>query len=228
MNIPPGIYRKVSKRNLVSYQVRIRIQGHPSISKTFKSLAHAKKWKRITECDVERGEYLGSLKKNSYSLSEAIKKYIKNFIENKPVKTKSLRQHLERWDKELGKINLEKLSPSQIVSVRDKLLKEKISQNKHRSPATVVRYLASLSVLCSTAVKEWEWIKENPVLKVTKPKEPPGRTRYLSKEEIKRLLEECKNSENGSVRECKINCVNVLSANQLRLNPIFVKNRKLR
>jgi len=48
----------------------------------------------------------------------------------------------------------------------------------------------------TTAVREWQWIHENPCLKVRKPKASPGRTRYMSKEEIARLLEACKVSQN--------------------------------
>ncbi len=52
-----------------------------------------------------------------------------------------------------------------------------------RSPATVKRYLAALSQAFTYAVKELELINENPVSKVTKPTEPRGRVRWLSKDE---------------------------------------------
>jgi integrase len=45
------------------------------------------------------------------------------------------------------------------------------------------------------AVKEWQWADENPVLKVTKPKEPRGRVRFLSDDERVRLLGACKASQ---------------------------------
>lgn len=57
------------------------------------------------------------------------------------------------------------------------------------------RYLAILSHVFTVAVKEWGWIEENPVLKVSKMKEPRGRVRFLSEDERKNLLEECKKSE---------------------------------
>lgn len=44
-------------------------------------------------------------------------------------------------------------------------------------------------------IKEWGWIEDNPLRKVTKPKEPRGRVRFLSNEERVRFLEECKKSE---------------------------------
>jgi integrase len=63
-----------------------------------------------------------------------------------------------------------------------------------RSSSTVNRYLAAFSKVLSVAVKEWEWIEENPILKISKPKESRGRDRFLTKEEIHRLLEACKES----------------------------------
>jgi integrase len=64
------------------------------------------------------------------------------------------------------------------------------------SPATIVRYLALLSHLFTIAIRDWEWVSTNPVKLVTKPKEPKGRERYLSQEEIQQLLEACKQSRN--------------------------------
>lgn len=61
--------------------------------------------------------------------------------------------------------------------------------NQLRNPATVVRYLSHLSHLFTIACKEWEWVLENPVRKISKPSVSPGRVRYLEKEEIKKLLE---------------------------------------
>jgi integrase len=45
-------------------------------------------------------------------------------------------------------------------------------------------------------VREWNWIEDNPVMKVSKPKEPRGRIRFLADEERDRLLESCKESKN--------------------------------
>ncbi len=58
------------------------------------------------------------------------------------------------------------------------------------------RYLSVLSHMYTVGVREWNWIEDNPVLKVSKPKEPRGRVRFLSEEERDRLLESCKESKN--------------------------------
>ncbi|HUD00807.1 MAG TPA: site-specific integrase, partial [Rhabdochlamydiaceae bacterium] len=59
-----------------------------------------------------------------------------------------------------------------------------------------VRYLAALSHALSTACKEWGWLEDSPMRKVSKPKEPRGRVRYLETEERERLLQACRESKN--------------------------------
>ena len=54
---------------------------------------------------------------------------------------------------------------------------------------TVKKELGVLRNAFNVATKEWEWVKDNPVSRVSLPKDPPGRVRFLSKEEIERLLE---------------------------------------
>lgn len=51
------------------------------------------------------------------------------------------------------------------------------------------RSLAMLSKAFNLSVKEWEWVKENPVLKISREKEKSGRDWWLSGDDEKRLLE---------------------------------------
>jgi integrase len=48
----------------------------------------------------------------------------------------------------------------------------------------------------SVCLKQWEWISENPVKKISREKESRERTRFLSPEERHRFLEACKRSDN--------------------------------
>ena len=56
--------------------------------------------------------------------------------------------------------------------------------------------MAALSTAISTSVKEWEWMEDNPLRKISKLKEPRGRVRYLSDEERELLLTACRESHN--------------------------------
>ncbi len=196
MNIPQGIDRRVTKSGEVSYRVRIRLKGHLPVSKTFKNLTHAKKWKRITESSIEKGEYFKECISTSKTLGEAVDKYIEEFLPYKPKNGRNVQQHLERWKRELGMKKVQEITPSDIAGVRDRLLTEITTNGKLRSSSTVVRYIASISHLYTVVSNEWGWVADNPVAKIKKPKNNQGRLRYLSKEEIPRLLNECKKSRN--------------------------------
>ena len=85
------------------------------------------------------------------------------------------------WIHRFGDLRLFQLSPAVVVEVRDEMHLE-------RSAATVNRYLALLSHACTTAVREWEWMESNPLTRVKRLKEPPGRVRFLDDDERARLL----------------------------------------
>lgn len=53
---------------------------------------------------------------------------------------------------------------------------------------TVKKELGVLRNAFNVTIREWEWLRENPVSRVSLPKDPPGRVRYLTSEEIERLL----------------------------------------
>ena len=59
------------------------------------------------------------------------------------------------------------------------------------SPASVNRDLATLKHSFNLAIREWEWVRENPVTRIKLLKEPPGRDRWLTDEEEQKLLQFC-------------------------------------
>ena len=66
-----------------------------------------------------------------------------------------------------------------------------LRKDEGAKPATINRELAMLSKAFNLAIREWEWLKHNPVSKVPFEKEHNKRDRWLSDEEEKRLLEFC-------------------------------------
>ena len=92
---------------------------------------------------------------------------------------------LRRLLNEFGNVRLSKITSWQIEQIKFKLKKSGLSGSR------VNRYLATLSALFSRC-QEWElFTGNNPVKKIRRFKESPGRIRYLTKEEIERLLENC-------------------------------------
>ncbi|MGB5830414.1 MAG: site-specific integrase, partial [Thiohalocapsa sp.] len=97
---------------------------------------------------------------------------------------------------QIGDYRLADCTPALIAEQRDQLLRTPTLRGPATKPATVVRYLAVLSHAFTVAMKEWGWVEDNPVQRVTKPKEPRGRVRFLSDDERERLLAACRVSSN--------------------------------
>ncbi|WP_068466746.1 tyrosine-type recombinase/integrase [Candidatus Protochlamydia phocaeensis] len=192
-----GTIRELTKKNgEKSYHAEVRLKGFPSQRESFRTRTQAKKWIQDTEAAIRDGRFKNQSASRKYLVKELIDRFIAQCLPKHPkyyVKKVGL---LSKWKEELGDVLLANLSPSHIATVRDKLLSEKTSKNKLRSPSTVNRYIAAFSKALSVAVKEWEWILENPVEKITKPKESRGRDRFLSLDEKDSLLKACKASSN--------------------------------
>src|SRR5262249_42073868 len=141
-----------------------------------------------------------------HTVDETIERYLTLLPTMQLKDARNRRRHVEWWRNELEGLRLSELSRDRISSARDRLLATPIpSQSKARpqptrlrKPATVVRYLAALSHLLSTAV-DWGWLEDNPMRKVRKPTQPPGRVRYLSDAERERLLIACRESKSRAL-----------------------------
>jgi len=173
------------------YRVRIRRQGKAQ-TRIFLTKKDATHWAQQQEGLLLAGLAGIPQKRQSHTLGEAFSRYQQNILPRKKASTARSQRHLIPFLlKTLGaSTRLEDITPTHLRKLCDAL------KAKGNSPATVVRNLALLSHLFSIAIKEWEWIDGNPCRLVTKPREPRGRERYLSQEEIQRLLLACQQSRN--------------------------------
>ncbi len=189
-----NIEKRVSNDGKTSYRVKIRLKGYPSQSATFERLTDAKKWTQQTESAIREGRHFKTTEAKRHTLTEVIDRYCRDVLAKKPKNARDQIRQFEWWKAEIGSHALSDVTPSLLVQYRDKLANGMTSHGKLRSPATVNRYMAALSVAFTTAAKEWGWIDDNPMRKVTKPRESRGRVRFLSDEERIRLLKVCKES----------------------------------
>lgn len=192
-----GSIREVKKKNGdVTYHVEVRLKGRKPERESFRTKTEAKQWIQDTEAAIRDGRYKGRVVSKQHSVEDLIDRFIANCVPKHPRYFKQKVQLLTRWKEELRKIRLSDLSSSHIATVKDRLLTEATSKKSIRSPSTVNRYLSSFSKVLNVAVNEWEWLKENPMKRITKPKEGRGRDRFLSIDEKRRLLESCQASTN--------------------------------
>lgn len=193
------IKERKNKAGQVRYTVEIRIKGHPPTSATFERKTDARLWIQKTEAAIREGKHFGTIESKKRTVADLVNRYLSDVLPNRRSDIANVKRHLEWWKTQLGHYRLCDLRPPMIAEYRDKLLTEKAEKAKNeeekRAPATVVRYMTSLSVAVSYAVKEWGWMDENPVLKVRKPLEPRGRVRFLTDKERTDLLKECQKKE---------------------------------
>jgi integrase len=189
-----GIQKRPTKDGKIHYRVQIRLKGHPIIRKTFDSLTKAKLWKQKTECEIRDGKYFKTLEAQKHTLKEAISRYEKEVLPNKPNAKQG--QQLRWWKENLGSYLLSDITPALVAAQRDKLLHANTKKGGRIAPTTVLRYLAVLSHLFTVAMVEWGWVEESPVKRISKPKVGLLRARFLSDDERERLLNACKESVN--------------------------------
>ena len=183
-----------NKKGKVSYYAKIRLKGHRTIVKAFDRKTDAKNWANKTESEIKDGKRFKVLKGRQITLSELVEKYQDEVLIHKGrVMQVDQTTQLNWWRDELGHLALAEITRSDIEEGKNKLFK---GDTKPRTPATVNRYLSVLSHAFNVAIKEWEWVDENPVSKVKKLTEPKGRDRFLSPDEKKKLLKACKASTN--------------------------------
>lgn len=100
---------------------------------------------------------------------------------------------LARWESIAEKLktafpgSLRSITAAEVERWRDRRL-------QHASPGTVGVELTVLKHILGRAA-EWQFVASNRAAKVRRPTPPPGRTRFLSLDEISRLLEACENPD---------------------------------
>ncbi len=124
------------------------------------------------------------------SLREILAYYIKTISINKKSYSTEI-YRIKALTDILGDVPFGEITPMHVVAFRDKRLATKHPRNPEKTLATstVKLELMLLSHVFSTAIAEWgmEGLA-NPVLKIRKPKAPPGRTRRLNSMEESKLV----------------------------------------
>lgn len=212
------IRERKSSTGVKSYHVQVRIRGFPPQTKTFKSKTLAKEWAALTETELKAGRLLPRVIAERHTVSDLLDRYRKEVLPLKKAKfVRDQTVHLDWWEAKLGRYNLAELNANFIGQARIALSTESIGKqsvkvqtkdakgntvtkmvekDRVRAPATVVRYMGALSHALNTAVNEWGWIDKSPMVGVKKPKVDNERRRFLSDDEIQRVLTAAKESEN--------------------------------
>lgn len=186
--------KKNGKKSYTAYYDKVingeRIRNH----KTFFAKVEAHQWLADMDYELKKGIVTkDSIRKRL--VRDAIKEYIEKELPYKK-NARNVKQHLSWWNEQIGKYEVGEIIPAHIAQCRDRLLNDPGRRGFKISNATVNRYLASISSLFGWLLKEKHWIQKNPVTDIRKPKVNNSRRRFLSDEELPRLLIACDESRN--------------------------------
>jgi len=191
-----SIEERTTDEGKTRYRVLVRLKGHPSQSATFERLTDARKWASKTETDIREGRYFKYSEARRHTVAEMIDRYVREVLPGKNREFRAARTYqLKFWKEEFGSYTLADATPAIIAEARDKLARIPARGDRERSAASVNRHLAALSTVFTLAMKEWMWIDDTPMRKVSKLTESRGRVRFLSDEERKALLQACRESD---------------------------------
>jgi len=169
------------------WQSIIRIKGHPTLAKSFKSKTDAKRWGIETELKIRREE-AGVAKIKFPTFKDVSLRYLNEVSIHK--KCFKLERAIitplgnEAW----SEYPINKITPLVIGKFRDKQ-REIIKDN------TINRKLDVISTIYTTCKKEWGYPVINPVLGIRRPKNPEPRDRRFTDAEINLLLRGNRTSE---------------------------------
>ncbi len=188
--------KKKGDKTITVYKACIRVKGYPTKTATFEKKTAAQRWIAQNEPAMKEGRHITDYEAKKHTLNELIDRYIRiELPKRKAADHQKYKMQLEWWKKHIGKYLLTKITPALLSECKEKLITEESPKpkggRKTRSEATANRYMACLSVVLSTGMKEWGWLEENPMLKVRKFTEKANQDRYLMPDEIKRLLAAC-------------------------------------
>ena len=143
-------------------------------SQTFRTKAEATAWA------FQREAELTGARLPDKSLSEALSKYADEVAPShkgerwEVLRCEALKRH------PLAKRRLASLTATDLAEFRDERL-------KLVSTGTVRREMSFLRSVFDVALREWRWIRENPLDGVRKPAAPPSRKRRITQDEIERV-----------------------------------------
>ncbi|MFC3123513.1 tyrosine-type recombinase/integrase [Pseudoroseomonas globiformis] len=183
-----------------TYQAKVRLDGHPPVSRTFPSKAAARAWAGEVEAEMRNGRYAAG---SGHTLAEAIASYrTERLPELRDQATTQI--HLAWWCRRLGTKRLRDLSLMAISDALAELARQPKTPRSTgqlpelRSPATINRYKATLSAVLHWA-QQRGWIAGNPARLVAMRAENNERARFLTGEERVALLISCKQSASAAL-----------------------------
>tara|TARA_R110000796_G_scaffold65795_1_gene151833 strand:- start:62 stop:1018 length:957 start_codon:yes stop_codon:yes gene_type:complete len=162
------------------WQGMIRVNGHPTITKTFISKTDATRWANLTEVKLRR-EDAGITKIKFPKFEDVARRYIEEISILKKCYADERSKILQFLQEAWAVYPINRIMPHTINKWKENALKT-------LAGGSVNRKLDVISSMYTTFKREWGYPVENPVLSIRRPKKSVPRDRRLSNEEIDKLL----------------------------------------
>jgi len=186
------IEKRKQSDGTITFRVKVRSRGQKGHSKTFTRLTDAKMYIRQVENAIDEGKFYRQIEGKKHTVADAIDRFI---VEGRIKKDSTHQQtsQLNWWKELVGHMFIADFNSATFLECRVKFLTEKTRRGVRRQPQTFNRYRAPLSRVLRSAI-QWRWIDNHPLQALERETEPPGKDRYLSEDEIQRLVEAAKAS----------------------------------
>ncbi len=190
--------RKTGKGKIV-YDAAVRRFGERPIYKAFDRKIDAKDWIQEMETRLKSGEKVTRTEAERHRLGEAIDRYILEELPKSPKRVDDHTCHLTWFKEHAGSKFLAEVTPALLTQLKGICLREKTRFKTTRKPQTWNRYVSTLSCVLQFCANDGGWMESNPVRRVRREREAPGRVRFLSTEEREALLQACRNSRSKNL-----------------------------
>ncbi|WP_298217854.1 site-specific integrase [Halothiobacillus sp.] len=189
-----------------TWMVVIRRKGHKPVTKTIKRKTDATKWAQQIEGAIDRGEYSPDRPTAKITFKELVDKFSTapdGLLSMSKTTQEVMPYNLVQWAKHLGHMRLMDIDAEAIeIAMEQVATRRRISaagkDMGQISPSTLKRDISALGGVLKWAVNK-RIIAENPMRKVVKPKINDARERYLTDDELIRLLDACDQSESAEL-----------------------------
>jgi integrase len=192
-----GLIQKRDASEKIVWFVRLYHEGMERRFGSFSTKTAARDFYEKAKQEQKTGRFFPErYQHGGYELVEAmIDRYLLTIATKKPTTQRAEQFFAEWWKGYFKAKRLNAITVRALEEARQALLttvvteaKEKGDTNKYMTPQRVNRYMAWLRHLLNVVVREGK-LASNPVLKLSMYKEPKGKTRFLSMEDEKRLLQ---------------------------------------
>lgn len=154
-------------------------------SRTFELRKDARAWAQEREDD-------GSAKVQPHTFRELVKDYLPTVAAHKGIRSETYKIDTILKNVVFADLPIEYITKPMIAGYRDARL-QKVSAG------TVQREMAIMAGMFTKAIRDWGWLKVNPVRGVTKPTLPAPRRRGISQDEIDAIALSLESTRGGRI-----------------------------